>query len=519
MILLMLPVVRAVAQEDSGRVTDEEPTSTVYLKDGSKRETSMLGKLRDGKISIDSEDGLGRMIFEIGRIEYIEFPIEIDQRRVDQLQAENKYGELAETIRAAIEPWLFYIDVPNNINRWAMRLLHSLYKDGQMQAALDLAERFERRSYSDQARREGRLYENLVLLQTKPEKGLDMAAQIEEVDPSSRLAPLYWYLKMRESVLKEEWDETIRLSAVMVARAAKNFDWLPVGLYWSLKGHLAHADPDVARTILKEMRLQFKDEKSTKMAARVLDAYPDFLEAYNPLGGGANGKYEGNPERRVEGFDGGKGAAVAFDGIDDEMAMDLDDDFNRFSIVFWFISENKNCGLISLENSEGSSVGELFFEHSNLHAYIDDERYARTKGGHFADGHWHQFAYLRGESEQVLYIDGFEIARSSIDGVEMQAATRIRLGVSAIAEQSFFEGRIDNLQLYGHALTHADVKRLFNRGDGGVRLDGLAAYFGLDDMPLAAIMSLEPEVEDGLSEENRIDEENNEKGNSDDEGA
>lgn len=499
----------------------EQKVSIIHLKDGMKRESSLLGRSRDGHISLNSEDGLGRMVFAPASIRFIEFPIEIDRRKVEQLQDMDRYSELADMIKTATEEWIYYLDVPNNINEWVLSLLHSLYSAGRFEEALDLADRIERRGYSKTMRMEARLFRVLVELETEPDDGLASAQKLEEVDAGDRLAPIYWYVRIKESVLRNDWDTAIRTASVMVANVAKDFDWLPIGLYWSLKGQLACAKPEVADLVLKEMKLQFGNGRWTRKAEEVVRAYPRFLRAEDSLGAIGDARYEGNPARGETGFDSRSASAVGFDGSDDALLVNLPDKIQRFSIVFWFLGENKNCGLLSVLDADGANIGDVHLEHSNLHSYIAEESHLQSKGQHYADGRWHQIAYVFGASEQILYADGSEVGRSALAGKGLPAPAGIRIGFSGMAKDSFFEGRLDNIDIYSTPLAAEDVAQIFNRGQGGVRLENLLAVFDLEDQPLETILSYEPEIEDPVPSQQEVDSEEkeneNRKGKNDDE--
>jgi Concanavalin A-like lectin/glucanases superfamily len=93
-------------------------------------------------------------------------------------------------------------------------------------------------------------------------------------------------------------------------------------------------------------------------------------------------------------------------------------------------------------------------------------------------GRWHHLAYTIDGSakQQVLYVDGIQVASGSTPGPVAYGAQPLLLGrghsgtPTGGVPVSFFHGRIDEAAIYNRALSGAEIASIFNAGLAGKHL-------------------------------------------------
>ena len=106
-----------------------------------------------------------------------------------------------------------------------------------------------------------------------------------------------------------------------------------------------------------------------------------------------------------------------------------------------------------------------------------------STGGNQKDNQWHHVVVSLGESEMSLYVDGVLVSKTAGAGPLVSNDAKLYLGRHR-AIGRFFNGLIDDVQIYSGALTQNDVNVLYNIGDplipelSSATLLGLALLFG-----------------------------------------
>ncbi|MDO8619660.1 MAG: DUF2341 domain-containing protein [Candidatus Daviesbacteria bacterium] len=187
----------------------------------------------------------------------------------------------------------------------------------------------------------------------------------------------------------------------------------------------------------------------------------------------------------ANGATGKRNASLNFDGTDDYITMGdpasgiLDPGTGNFTLSAWvkttmttqggIISKEQAAGnsryYMSVNNSPGTNPGKLGF-------YLKDtsgnslESAIGTKT--FNDGSWHHVAIAFDRTANLAYgyIDGAQIGSVSISTVTGTITNTFNFAVGARNEGStlFFNGQIDDVQIFNYALTSTQVKDVYNNG-------------------------------------------------------
>ncbi|MBL7185001.1 MAG: S8 family serine peptidase [Phycisphaerae bacterium] len=158
--------------------------------------------------------------------------------------------------------------------------------------------------------------------------------------------------------------------------------------------------------------------------------------------------------------------ALQFDGIDDYVSTDpvLNPADGAFSVVAWIkggapgqvlLSQTGAANWLSTDSVDGYAMTEL-------------RGSGRSTGGPLlspaviTDGTWHLIGLVWDGSYRHLYVDGAEVAKDamSLSGLE-DADGGLHIGVgSTLASGTFFSGLIDDVRIYGTALSAGEVAAL-----------------------------------------------------------
>jgi hypothetical protein len=120
----------------------------------------------------------------------------------------------------------------------------------------------------------------------------------------------------------------------------------------------------------------------------------------------------------------------------------------------------------TLAGGDSSSTGTLAF---NTNYYV-------------ANGEWHQVVINQTATQQVLFLDGVEIATASLSP---QTCTPFNWAIgegTTSSGASYFNGSIANVQIYTSSLSVPQVHQLYSEGIAGLPISnaGLAAWYPLD---------------------------------------
>jgi hypothetical protein len=215
------------------------------------------------------------------------------------------------------------------------------------------------------------------------------------------------------------------------------------------------------------------DEVTNAIAIRALTANgtPDF-----PRNGIAKPAAVGvsNGPSPVPGVVGG---AIKFDGVDDYVEIPDQPSLNfgttNFSIDAWVRTTQNNGVAVILDKRRGppyqgyhlfTSDGTLFLQLASGGTF---QNYSST--AFIADGNWHHIAVIVDQMNFQItwYIDG--IAKPPIPSppLDLDNFAPLRLGARSFSLSGYWNGELDELEIFNRALTDLEVLAIFAAGRNG----------------------------------------------------
>lgn len=185
------------------------------------------------------------------------------------------------------------------------------------------------------------------------------------------------------------------------------------------------------------------------------------------------------------------GRALNFDGVDDHVSVadnpSLAFGTGDFSVAFWVRFNdlvNGSNGLIHKDNYAGGSTyqgwhfnicngcpggGGVGFSTRRIVGGAGPEANARYATSNFAVGTWYHIVGVRQANTLRLYVDGV-LRQTAVEPVPIDVtnAIALRIGSLSPAAPQFFGGSMDEIQIFGRALSTAEVQAVFNAGSDGL---------------------------------------------------
>jgi len=154
------------------------------------------------------------------------------------------------------------------------------------------------------------------------------------------------------------------------------------------------------------------------------------------------------------------GGALAFDGIDDYVSTEpvLDPADGSFSVFAWIKGGAPGQAIISQQTAgvnwlcADTSTGNLMTE---VGSYSGGRSPVPVLSSQtvIADGDWHRVGFIWDNSDRILYVDDFEVARDTVKALE-SAEGGLYIGASsALESDGFFSGLIDDVRIYNRAVS------------------------------------------------------------------
>src|SRR2546421_5520330 len=175
------------------------------------------------------------------------------------------------------------------------------------------------------------------------------------------------------------------------------------------------------------------------------------------------------------------GQAFTFDGTDDTVSIPDSADWNfgtdEFTFDFWARATGTNR-MYALEFASITDIKNLEFDFNDDHGlwvYLDsgggtDGTNAIQFGavGDYTDGQWHHFALTRISSTWTLYIDGVAVKTATdSEALDLSGANNNYLGAEVARNAHFWNGQIDEVEVFKHALSPTEVASLYIAGSFG----------------------------------------------------
>jgi hypothetical protein len=219
---------------------------------------------------------------------------------------------------------------------------------------------------------------------------------------------------------------------------------------------------------------------------------PSGLIAWWPGDGNAQDIIGGNHGSLSNGasFAGGKvSQAFDLDGTNDFIQLPGNAEWNfgtnDFSIDFWAISSNSSMRMHALSFDPSNVARNLNFDFNDpdppgvgqpnvgLWVYWNSTGVNQiTAGtpGQFTDGMWHHYTLTRSGTVFRLYVDAVEVGSTNYSGaIDLSAPANNYIGTSEDSGSKFFfwDGMIDEVELFNRALSGSEIQSIFNAGSFG----------------------------------------------------
>ena len=184
------------------------------------------------------------------------------------------------------------------------------------------------------------------------------------------------------------------------------------------------------------------------------------------------------------------GKALQFDGVDDYVELPNATVFNRetspFSIAAYIKTSVAGQGVIFMRYSTSNQGISVNCNSDKIHfaTYAGSSSGSEITGNRsIADGQWHHIACVR-ESDGTLkiYIDGVLDTEATLPLRNVDISLAPRIGGDTVAPYAAkFNGVIDEVSIYGRALSPAEIQALRNKCSPDSDSDGIAD--ALDNCP------------------------------------
>jgi sialidase-1 len=160
------------------------------------------------------------------------------------------------------------------------------------------------------------------------------------------------------------------------------------------------------------------------------------------------------------------GTALSFDGVDDYVLVPDDDALDLagdFTISVWlrWVNYNNDADILRKGSAGTAAVHyKIEMKYNRIRARLVGEGRSTTLSDNQTnrnDGLWHHVALVREGSESRLYVDGVLIDTSGSDVGDMSNSANLVFGAKDTGNDDFYDGSMDDIHLYGRALTAEEI--------------------------------------------------------------
>lgn len=208
-------------------------------------------------------------------------------------------------------------------------------------------------------------------------------------------------------------------------------------------------------------------------------------------GRGAHATFSGAPLWSA----GKRGGALDFDGTDDYLVTPLSrSDYSSITVAAWFKYEGSvsdSYRAIVAGQSANFFIGK---NTGNGNIGVQDGAYnsAVAVGTNAWDGNWHHIAYAFSGGTGTVYLDGANVGSGAFAG----GTGAIWIGQENEGGGYDFNGKIDDVRVYGRALSAEEIKALYGSNETLVNApqdkkltDGLVGYWTFNGKDLAGTVA------------------------------
>ncbi len=188
---------------------------------------------------------------------------------------------------------------------------------------------------------------------------------------------------------------------------------------------------------------------------------------------------------------GRKQTAISFDGSNDYVSVPHNSSQNvlPLTVCTWVKTLQGASGwngIIGKYVLNSWNGYEIYVDNGNVHAgyFANSSNYVWTNsvnnGGKINDGLWHHVAYVVDNSGGKIYVDG--VLRSTVSwvGTPTTCTTTQNIMMGFVSGGSYFNGKIDDAQIWNYALTQPQIQANMNKNLNGNE-SSLIGYWKFDD--------------------------------------
>ncbi|MDB2606706.1 DUF4038 domain-containing protein [Zobellia sp.] len=161
------------------------------------------------------------------------------------------------------------------------------------------------------------------------------------------------------------------------------------------------------------------------------------------------------------------GGALVFDGVDDRISLPKIDDGlqSGFTVSAWVKPSNAEGGYQGVFGSSTAGGFMTFVNRGKLAFTVSTNDNVRklVSTGTIQNNVWQMITYTYDGTEMLWYINGENVHSEALSGT-LKEKSVAWIGWSGWSEE-YFEGAIDDVKLFEHALTKQEVSSLFEVGD------------------------------------------------------
>jgi len=175
--------------------------------------------------------------------------------------------------------------------------------------------------------------------------------------------------------------------------------------------------------------------------------------------------------------DGARSAALAFDGVDDQVLVPAMPGMNlgaQFTLAVSVRVDDFTAERPLLEWHNGRKAGTSLWAYrtgypwdsspagADLVGATGDENHHVIAEAAFSPGKWHHLAvvYDAAQGRAWLYLDGTLAQETAPGSFEAQTSYNLRIGASLDGEKAFFKGQLDEVRIYARALHPDEIRAL-----------------------------------------------------------
>lgn len=256
---------------------------------------------------------------------------------------------------------------------------------------------------------------------------------------------------------------------------------IPVGMVIRLEPSAAPVFRDYRRTVLDDNPVAYwrlGDKPPTPQYFGMGLFYTDQAIAKDETGHGHDGTYQGNPTLGVPGLiTGDPDTAVQFDGVDDSVLVGSHTDFDvlaadSLTLAAW-VKTTSSASMVVLQRIGSGGITPYY----RLEVTAGQPRFfvrgtisgePGVAGPSILDGLRHHIVGVRDVQADLLrlYVDGVEVATVADSSVGDLATSRDVWIGSHDGGTQFFNGLIDDVAIYAHALSPDRIRAHYEAGIG-----------------------------------------------------